>query len=95
MNLGKGIIDICNIRGISQKDLAAKTGLSITFHSLLENNLRNPSMETLDKIAEVLKVPVPIIFWFSLTDSDIKPERLKFYNQYKEKINYLIHNIFI
>ena len=79
MDLGRAIIDLCDIRGISQRELANKTGLSKTFHSLLENNHRAPSMETLNKLAKILDVPLYVIFYYATEDSDINPKVLDRY----------------
>ena len=93
MNIGKGIVDVCMIRGISQQELAAKTGLSITYHSLLENNHRNPSMATLNSIAKSLNVPIFVIFFYSMEDSDFKSTDPYF--KHKGKIFNIINEIFL
>lgn len=54
MNVGKKIKSIRNIRGLTLKDLAEKTGLSISFISDIENGRRNPSPENLENIADAL-----------------------------------------
>lgn len=45
-----------NKSGITQEQLAQKTGLSATFIGLLETAKRRPSLKTLQKIASALKV---------------------------------------
>jgi transcriptional regulator with XRE-family HTH domain len=44
------------IRGISQKQLAKQIGMSQSYLSRLEANKKNPSLETLHKIADILNV---------------------------------------
>ena len=43
-------------QGISMEDLAAKAGLSQSMISLLERDLRNPTLDTLLRIADTLDV---------------------------------------
>lgn len=77
MKIGRGIIFICNKRDISQQELARMTGLSKTMHSLIENGHREPSFDSLNKIAAALKVPIPVITWLSIEEHEIPPENLK------------------
>jgi transcriptional regulator with XRE-family HTH domain len=50
---------------LSLQELAARTGLTPSFLSLIERDLNSPSLESLRRIAEALEVP---LFYF--TDSD-------------------------
>jgi XRE family transcriptional regulator, regulator of sulfur utilization len=43
-------------RGLSMTELAARAGLSRAMISFIEHELRNPTLETLLRIAAVLKV---------------------------------------
>ncbi len=43
-------------QGLSMERLAEKAGLSTSMISLLERDLRNPTLDTLLRIAEVLRV---------------------------------------
>lgn len=45
-------------RNMTTRGLAAKVGVSANYISLIENNKRNPTIETLDKIAEALGVTI-------------------------------------
>lgn len=47
-----------NAAGLSQACLAARTGLSQTWISRLESGNANPTIETLQILAEVMAVPV-------------------------------------
>lgn len=48
-------------QGISQKELAAKLGVSQPSYAQYENGKRNPKMETIYKIADALEVPVSVL----------------------------------
>lgn len=49
-------------RGVSQERLAADTGVDRAYVSELERGLGNASVDLLDRLAEVLKVPVMAFF---------------------------------
>jgi transcriptional regulator with XRE-family HTH domain len=53
-SLGARISLFRRIKGMGQKDLAAKVGVDFTYISKLESNERTPSLETLRKIAAAL-----------------------------------------
>ena len=48
--------DLRNERGLSQQQLAFDSDLDRTYISLLERGLRLPTLGTVSKVAEVLKV---------------------------------------
>ena len=48
--------------GISQEELAARAGLHRTYVSDLERGARNPSLESVAKLAEALELSVPMLF---------------------------------
>ena len=56
--IGKNVSKYREALSISQRELARRVGMSGQFISKIENNLNNPSLETLNKIAEALNVSV-------------------------------------
>ncbi len=63
MNIG-GAIQMCRIRRqLSQGDLAKLAGCSASYLSMLENSKRDPTLSTVRKIADGLRVPVEILFF--------------------------------
>ncbi|HKP04760.1 MAG TPA: helix-turn-helix domain-containing protein [Chthoniobacterales bacterium] len=48
--------------GISQEELAARAGLHRTYVSDVERGARNPSLESVQKLAEALEVSLPVLF---------------------------------
>jgi len=55
----KNLQQVRSVRAVSQQTLASKTGLSISYISMLECGRRSPSLETVVAIARVLRVPPP------------------------------------
>ena len=63
MNIGSAI-QMCRLRRqLSQADLAQLAGCSVSYLSMLENSKRDPTLSTLERISEALKVPVEILFF--------------------------------
>ncbi len=54
---GQALREIREAHDISQERLALEAGLDRTYISLIERGVRSPTIRTLVKVAEVLKVP--------------------------------------
>ncbi|GHS88095.1 hypothetical protein FACS189487_05580 [Campylobacterota bacterium] len=72
MKFGKKIAIARNNAGLTQSELAAKTGISRPTIQLYEYDKVDPSMSKLQKIAAVLGIPID----FFLTDSDQGSSRI-------------------
>lgn len=70
MNLGKAIKTIRKQSGLTQGDLAERTGLSQTSLSKIEGGV-TPSEKSLKKIAEALKVPPSLIYILGMEAGDV------------------------
>jgi transcriptional regulator with XRE-family HTH domain len=62
---GKRMKELRNDRGLSQNELAAKSGISSKYLSRIEVGLHFPSIDTLIKLAEALNVELKDFFEFS------------------------------
>jgi transcriptional regulator with XRE-family HTH domain len=61
---GKRLQNLRREAGITQEQLADKTGLTVESISNMERGLYGPKFENLERIAAVLKVPVRELFDF-------------------------------
>ncbi len=68
-NLGSTIKTLRTVAGYSQKEFAESIGISASGLSLIEKNLRDPSLSILKSISNSLKIPVSVI----ITASDQIP----------------------
>lgn len=75
MNLGKSIKHFRKSRGITQEELCSKAEISTTFLSQIENGKNNPSVETMEKIADILRVPVPVLHFYAIEKDDVSSEK--------------------
>ena len=71
MNVGQAIKMCRSRRGFSQTELAQRADCSVSYLSLLENNQRDPTLSTVEKIAIALNVPVGILFFLAADRNDI------------------------
>lgn len=63
MNLGKRLKELREAQGFSQADLEKKTGIKREYISKLEtSDLKNPTLNTMTKLAEGLGFPDAAIF---------------------------------
>ena len=62
--LGKRIADLRKAKGLTQEELATKSGYSVEFISLVERGVNAPAVAGLERIAKVLKVEIKELFDF-------------------------------
>jgi len=60
--LGNAIKSTRSALGISQEELAARAGLHRTYVSDVERGARNPSLESVAKLADALELSLPMLF---------------------------------
>ena len=58
---GAAVRESRHLLGISQEELASRSALHRTYISDLERGERNPSLTTMLRLAEALKVPIPVL----------------------------------
>jgi transcriptional regulator with XRE-family HTH domain len=75
MDIGAAIRVARTRRGLKQTDVASRMGVSATYISLLENNQRDPSIGLLKRLADVLYVPLPILFMIAEDMSNTEKRR--------------------
>ena len=62
--IGSVIRSLRILRNISAKDLAEKTNMSASYICDIEANRRRPTIETLEKISEILEVKLSTLMHF-------------------------------
>lgn len=82
IRLGKKIREIRKSKKISQMDLAYSVNMSMNTISYIELGKIAPKVDTLNKIANVLKVNILELFLFS--NINIKPNNTKFDGIFKK-----------
>lgn len=94
MNIGKSIIKLrVNKLGQSQRFFADQIGITQSYLSQIENGKKKPSTDLLQKIAELLKTPLPILFWFAIEETDVSPNKLEHFKFIKPTIDTMVESI--
>ena len=92
--IGDGIKIARKKRGLLQEDLAIKLEVSQTHLSQIETNTNQPSLKLVDKMAHVLEVPVPILFWFGFKREEIQDNKKQIFDILKPAIDDCLKEIF-
>jgi len=74
--IGKKIAQLRKEIGLSQNQLAEKSGLSTEYISRLERGINAPSVQSMNVLADVLRVDIRDFFTFSESDWEIEIEAL-------------------
>jgi transcriptional regulator with XRE-family HTH domain len=94
MNLGTTIKNFRIQKGIKQNSLAEQCDITQTYLSQIENNVKEPNLSTLKVICKHLGIPVPVLFFLSLDEKDIKPEKRASYKHIEPSIKSMISEFF-
>lgn len=94
MDLGKTLKQIRNQKNIKQYLLAKQSGITQTYLSQIENNIKEPNISTLKNICKNLEMPLPVLFFMSIDKKDITPEKRDAFNILIPSINAMIGEFF-
>ena len=83
MNVGDAIKSLRKKKGLSQKELAQRSGLSANAMCSIEKNEAFPSRDSIDRICKALDIPTSYLMFFSVTDEDIPAEKRVAFNAMK------------
>lgn len=75
MDIGNTIKELRRQKGLKQNELAEKAQITQAYLSKIENNSKEPTISSLKAIANSLDVPLPILFFRSMTIEDVEPEK--------------------
>ena len=79
MNIGQAIVTIRKKRGMTQKELAKRCGMSQNALCDLERSYSHPPMGTLRKLQAALGVPQSIIGLYSIEEHDFPEDKRLLY----------------
>lgn len=70
--IGSGIKYFRKKKRIKQKVFAQKMETSDSYLCLVEKNKKYPSFEFVKKASKLLRIPIPVLFWFGMEVKDFK-----------------------
>lgn len=94
MDLGNTIKKTRKHKGFTQGEFAFTCGITQTYLSQIENNQKEPNLSVLKTIAEKLAVPLPILFFQSITEEDVQPNKREIFNLISPTVKKIIDEIF-
>lgn len=94
MNIGSSLKKLRKDKGMRQKEFATQCCITQTYVSNIEKGIKKPSLPVLEKMAGVLGIPLPVLFWYSVTEIDVKTEKLTAYRIIRPAMDALIQEIF-
>ena len=93
MDIGNAIKQIRVLKGLRQKELADRIGMSQPHFSQVENNRKKPSLDMLENIAKQLNTPLAVLFWFTISEEDMDWDKVEAYKILKPVIDEMIKGI--
>jgi transcriptional regulator with XRE-family HTH domain len=94
MDLGSVIKKIRKQKELTQSEFASLCGITQTYLSQIEGNLKEPNLSTLKTISEKLSMPLPIMFFLSMTEDDVDPKKRKAFEIVSPSVNSLVNEFF-
>jgi XRE family transcriptional regulator, regulator of sulfur utilization len=94
MDLGIVIKNMRKQKKLTQSEFASLCGITQTYLSQIEGNHKEPNLSILKTISEKLNVPLPILFFQSLTEEDIQPNKRKAFEIISPSIKSLVNEFF-
>lgn len=95
MDLGQTIKSIRKQKGLKQNQFAELCKITQAYLSQIENNLKEPNLSTLKVISDKLETPLPILFFLSLDNKDVKPEKAEAFKMIAPSVKSLVNQFFV
>ena len=94
MDIGTVIKEATKSKRIKQQSFAEMCGITQTYLSQIENNVKEPTISLLKRIAEKLHLPLPILYFLSLEKDDIEERKRDAYELLMPSIKSLVNQFF-
>lgn len=79
---------------INQSEFAERLGVTQSYLSLIENNVKTPSIKLLERISKEFNIPLSVIFWMGIEPTDVSDDKRKDFRFLKPCIDSLIRAIY-
>ena len=94
MNLGLAVKTLRKNKGLTQGNFCEMVGITQSYLSQVENGNKEPSIDVVKKIADALGTPMPVLFWFTLTEEDVDESKVEVFKLLKPSVDSLIDAFF-
>ena len=94
MDLGNAVKELRKKRGLTQGNFCEQIGITQSYLSQVEKGHKEPSIDVIKKIADALGTPIPVLFWFTLTEEDVDDNKREVFKLLKPSVNSLVDAFF-
>ena len=94
MNLGNAVKELRKRRGLTQGNFCEQIGITQSYLSQVENGVKEPSIDVIKKISDALGTPMPVLFWFTLTEEDVHESKVEVFKLLKPSVDSLVDAFF-
>tara|TARA_R110002020_G_scaffold26275_1_gene84922 strand:+ start:487 stop:774 length:288 start_codon:yes stop_codon:yes gene_type:complete len=94
MDLGLAVKTLRKNKGLTQGNFCETVGITQSYLSQVENGNKEPSMDVVKKIADALDTPIPVLFWFTLTEDDVDESKVEVFKLLKPSVDSLVDAFF-
>jgi XRE family transcriptional regulator, regulator of sulfur utilization len=94
MDLGTSIKNIRKKKGKTQGEFAALCDITQTYLSQIESNQKEPNLSTLKTISENLNMPLPMLFFISMTEDDVPENKRNAFKIIRPSVQSLVNEFF-
>jgi len=84
MSVGKTIKMLRQLKGVDQSTIASDAGISTSYLSQIENDLKNPTLDIVQKIADTLEVDMVVLFVLSKKLDDVPEPKRELFKKLRE-----------
>ena len=95
MDLGNTISTIRKRKGFTQIEFANKCNITQSYLSQIESNKREPNISIVKIISKNLDIPLPVIFFLSMNESDIDETKVESFRVINKSVKTLITDILL
>lgn len=93
MNIGTALQKLRRQRKVQQETLAALSGYTQSYISMVERGHKVPSMEFMESMGKHLQVPIQVLMWYSLDEGDVQKEKRPAFKVVKPIMDNLINEL--
>ena len=94
MDIGQILAELRKKKGLSQVELAKKAEITQASLSHIESGTKKPHKSTIEKLCEVLGMPVQMFYFLAIQEEDLPEDSKKKFSKIDKDMKNLIINTF-
>lgn len=90
MNIGHALRDLRRRKNVTQAELASRADVSQAYLSQVENNRKDATLTTLERVSEALGVPLAVLFFLAMEERDVAAAKREAYAVLAPPLRHLV-----